>query len=650
MIPDLGLLCLALAWGSALGVVWTSFWGGYRQNEALMRAAIGLFSWCALWVVLSFVALCASFLFSDYSVALVARHSHEDMPVFYKLTAVWGNHEGSFLLWILILVLWGALLCRATLPLDYKSRAIGVMGVLLFAFLGFSIFTSNPFERLLPFPAPTGEGLNPLLQDPAMIVHPPMLYLGYVGFAVPFALAMAYLLSPSKKVEQSWARWTRPWALSSWAFLSAGIALGSWWAYYELGWGGFWFWDPVENASLMPWLLATALIHSLRLAQLDAMFYFWSILLAIGCFALSLLGTFLVRSGVLVSVHAFAADPARGVYLLTFLMLCVAIALTLARMRRALMPGRAVNAHASTAPGTFLSSFGTPAYVLMVNNYLLSLSAAIVLIGTLFPLLAHALRGEIWSVGPPYFNVVLTPIFLLLVLLMAEAPVRRQSPRRAIDRFDIGVQLLWSLGFGYLLYQLLAYVGGVYPSWWLVAVLALVVRLGWYSVRIMPGRQAGIGAAHLGFALCALGIVASSYFGAVRDVRMAPGENVVVGKFNFLFVEEAQRNGANYSDQMLVLRAGRLHDQYPQQIEAAKRHYPNSNQVLSEAGIVNVFGYDLYVVPGERHVDGSWSIRIQMKPLVRLIWLGGFAMMLGGLIAIGITAVRDRRQLATSAT
>lgn len=631
MLPDLGFLCLVLALLSSLGLVWVAGAGAFLDNKPLIHLTPRLFLWCALCVMLSFIALALSFVRDDFSVALVANHSHRDMPVFYKLAATWGNHEGSLLLWILVLVFWGSLLCRARMPADYKNRALGVLSLLLVSFLGFSLFTSNPFERFLPIPPVGGGGLNPLLQDPAMMMHPPLLYLGYVGFALPFALAMAYLCSPSHREDDRWVHWARTWALAAWACLTVGIALGSWWAYYELGWGGFWFWDPVENASFMPWLLGTALIHSLHLAARYTLFHLWSVMLAIACFGLTLLGTFLVRSGVLVSVHAFASDPARGVYLLTFFLLCVGVALVLANTRRQIW---SLSKREIPTPWS-------RTYTLIVNNYVLSLCTAVVLCGTLFPLFAQSLGRGVWSVGAPYFNAVLLPLFLILMVLMAEAPMRSWDKRHIPAWGNVCLQVLYSGACAVGLYFPLRYFSGIDALLWVLPVLAVISRLAWHSIAIAWRRHLGAGVAHLGMAVCALGIVASHSFGAAQDVRLLPGESARVGAWHFVFIEEQRRIGPNYREQTLVLSTTFDGHGREYRIESAKRFYTVSEQTLSEAGISGGLWRDLYVTPGERFADGAWTMRLQVKPLAWLIWIGGMFMALGGALS-GVLQYRKK--------
>ena len=634
MIAEIGLLCLAAAFFGALATCALSFRAAYLDHIWLMRSAQKLFLFTAFCVTLAFVALVLCFLRDDFSVALVAEHSQRAQPTLYKIAASWGNHEGSLLLWVWVLVFWGSLLCRArSITPPYRNLCLGILALLLFAFLGFSIFTSNPFDRLLPLPAAQGKGLNPLLQDPAMMAHPPLLYLGYVGFALPFALAMAHLLVRRDQQDRRWALWARRWTLAPWACLTAGITLGSWWAYYELGWGGFWFWDPVENASLMPWLLGTALIHSLHLASNYSVFYLWSVLLAIGCFALSILGTFLVRSGVLVSVHAFATDPARGVYLLTLLLLSTGLALTVMRMR------------GQTA--LFSEQLPARVYMLVVNNYLLSVCTAVVLCGTLFPLLAQSLGRGVWSVGPPYFNTVLVPLFLLSMWLMASAPKawrgRAESWQSWLGRqswWAYSVEIAVFAGIGVLLQRGLEHLHQSSAALWIWIALAMIARLAWHSIVSIRYKHLGAGVAHLGLAICALGISASSGFGVARDFRMAVGEQARLGAWSFSVTEEKQRMHANYSEQVVVVEATRAQPvpstafRRTYQLEASKRRYRGHNPLMSEAGISGNVLQDLYLTVGEKDARGAWTMRIQIKPMARLIWIGGFLMALGGILGL----------------
>ncbi|WP_028239449.1 heme lyase CcmF/NrfE family subunit [Stutzerimonas azotifigens] len=632
MIPELGHLAMILA--LCLAVVQGTLpligaWRGDRQWMGLAQpAAWGQFAFLAF----SFACLTQAFLVDDFTVAYVASNSNSALPWYYKFSAVWGAHEGSLLLWAFILAGWtfAVSIFSRQLPEEMLARVLGVMGLISIGFLLFLIITSNPFERLLPQAPADGRDLNPLLQDFGLIVHPPMLYMGYVGFSVAFAFAIAALLGG--RLDAAWARWSRPWTLVAWTFLGIGIVLGSWWAYYELGWGGWWFWDPVENASFMPWLVGTALIHSLAVTEKRGVFKSWTVLLAIAAFSLSLLGTFLVRSGVLTSVHAFATDPERGVFILCFLLLVVGGSLTLFALRAPAVKSQI---------GFALWSRET---LLLVNNILLVVATATILLGTLYPLLLDALSGAKLSVGPPYFNALFLPLMALLMLVLAVGVLVRWK--------DTPVK--WLLGM--LMPILLASVvlGGLASllfgdfHW---AVLAACLLAAWVvaagvrdlldktrhkglvrGARGLSRSYWGMQLAHFGIAVCALGIVLSSQQSAERDLRLAPGESLELGGYRFVFEGAAHHEGPNYTSDRATVRVldeGRevavLHPE--------KRLYTVQQMPMTEAGIDAGFTRDLYVALGEPLENGAWAVRVHIKPFVRWIWLGGLLMGLGGLLA-----------------
>ena len=635
MIPELGTLCLILALCLAGALAVVPMWGAARHNAQLMALASPLVAGLFTFVAIGFGLLIAALVGDDFSVNYVAGHSNSLLPVQYKISAAWGGHEGSLLLWILILSSWAlavALFSRA-LPLDMRARVLSVLGMIAVGFLLFVLFTSNPFSRSLPFFPAEGNDLNPLLQDVGLILHPPMLYLGYVGFSVPFAFAIAALLGG--RLDAAWARWSRPWATMAWAFLAVGISLGSWWAYYELGWGGWWFWDPVENASFMPWLMGTALIHSLAVTDKRGMFKSWTVLLAIFTFSLSLLGTFLVRSGVLTSVHAFASDPTRGIFILGFLAVVVGGSLLLFALR-----APQVSRHASLK---FLSR----EYFLLINNVILMIVVLTILFGTLFPIIADALQLGKYSVGAPYFNAVFLPLMLVLIAFMGVAPLLSWKDTRgfrwqktllvpAVASVLIG--LVFPAAYGGEFNWKVA-LGMVFGTW----LLLLTLRDIWQKVRFGSRGLSGFGQlsrsywamvlGHFGFTVMAFGVTLTTQYSVERDVRLNVGETVQVGAYDFTLAGVESVRGPNYvGDQgaVQVVRDGvDIITLTPE-----KRNYNASSQVMTEAGIAAGFFKDLYVSLGERLEDGSWAVRIQVKPFVRWLWLGGLLLACGGALAV----------------
>ncbi|MBD9484315.1 heme lyase CcmF/NrfE family subunit [Pseudomonas sp. PDM14] len=632
MIPELGHLAMILA--LCLAVVQATLpligaWRGDRQWMSLAQpAAWGQFA----FLLFSFACLAWAFMADDFSVAYVASNSNSALPWYYKFSAVWGAHEGSLLLWALILAGWtfAVSIFSRQLPEVMLARVLAVMGMISIGFLLFLIITSNPFERLLPNAPADGRDLNPLLQDFGLIVHPPMLYMGYVGFSVAFAFAIAALLGG--KLDAAWARWSRPWTIVAWAFLGIGIALGSWWAYYELGWGGWWFWDPVENASFMPWLVGTALIHSLAVTEKRGVFKSWTVLLAIAAFSLSLLGTFLVRSGVLTSVHAFATDPERGVFILAFLLLVIGGSLTLFAIRAPVVKSQV---------GFALWSRET---LLLVNNLVLVVAASMILLGTLYPLVLDAMSGAKLSVGPPYFNALFVPLMGVLMVVMAIGVLVRWK--------DTPVK--WLLGM--LAPVLLgSVVLGVVASllmddfhWSALAVFLLAAWVVLAGVRdlldktrhkgLFKGILAlnssywGMQLAHLGIAVCAVGVVLVSLNSSERDLRLAPGESLELGGYRFVFEGAEHHEGPNFTSDRGTVRV--LDDgKEVAVLHPEKRLYTVQNMPMTEAGIDAGFTRDLYVALGEPLENGAWAVRVHIKPFVRWIWLGGLMMGFGGLLA-----------------
>ena len=636
MIPEVGHFALIIALCLAVLLVALPAWGVWRGNGVFMALAPGLAVGQFVFVAISFACLSTAFLQDDFSVALVASHSNSLLPPMYKFSAVWGNHEGSLLLWALILAMWTSAVAvfSPQLPLLMLSRVLSVMGAIAIGFLSFTLFTSNPFARLLPLSPLDGSDLNPLLQDPGLIIHPPLLYMGYVGFSVAFAFAIAALWGG--RLDASWARWSRPWTNIAWGFLTLGIMLGSWWAYYELGWGGWWFWDPVENASFMPWLAGTALIHSLAATEKRGLFKSWTVLLAIFAFALSLLGTFLVRSGVLTSVHAFATDPARGMFILVFLALVVGGSLTLYAFRAPAVSSRLSFAWVSRES------------LLLLNNVIFLVTTLTVLFGTLFPLIVDALGQGKVSVGPPYFNAVFVPLMALLMPFMGMGPVSRwKGDTLARWRTELGIPALVALLCGVTL----PFLHAPYNIWVALAVLLaawLVLGLAQDCWRRMGGRARGLSRltssylgmviAHLGFAICVVGVVATSQYSQEHDLKMSPGDSRTLADYEFRFVEVAPVRGPNFvadEARFEVYREGLL----VARLNPQKRRYMASGQVMTEAAIDAGLMWDLYVAMGEPVGEaGAWAMRLHYKPLVRWMWLGAIFMAVGA-----ITAALDKR-------
>ncbi|MFT4520452.1 MAG: cytochrome c-type biogenesis protein CcmF [Halioglobus sp.] len=644
MIPEIGHFSLILALCLAVVLALVPAWGAWKRDTVAMSLAPRLAIGQLVFVGISFACLATSFLQDDFSVKLAASHSNSLLPDIYKFSAVWGNHEGSLLLWSLILSGWTAAVAifSAQLPLLVLSRVLSVMGGIGVGFLSFSLFTSNPFERLLPGIPVDGSDLNPLLQDPGLIIHPPLLYMGYVGFSVAFSFAIAALLGG--RLDASWARWSRPWTNIAWAFLSLGIMLGSWWAYYELGWGGWWFWDPVENASFMPWLAGTALVHSLAVTEKRGLFKSWTVLLAIFTFSLSLLGTFIVRSGVLTSVHAFATDPTRGLFILVFLAIVVGGSLTLYAFRAPAVSSRVTFAWVSRES------------LLLFNNVVFLVATLTVLFGTLFPLIMDALGQGKYSVGPPYFNAVFVPLMALMAPFMGMGPISRwKSDDTRRWRSELLLPALAAVVCGFTLPLL----GASYNIWvalavslssWLVLGLARDVwhrtrqasSLGRGLRRLTPS-YCGMLLAHLGFAACVTGIVATSQYSLEHDLKMGPGDSQEVAGYEFLFKEVVAVRGPNFAAEeahVEVRRDGVLIAKLAPQ----KRRYLASGSVMTEAAIDAGLFRDLYVAMGEPiGTGGDWAMRIHYKPMVRWMWIGAIFMGLGGFTTVFDKRYRQRR-------
>ncbi len=637
MLPEIGHFALVLALllaalQSVFGIV-----GPALQRERWQEAVRSAVYCQFLTVSLALACLAAAFLQHDFSVAYVAQNSNSALPAFYRIAAIWGAHEGSLVLWSWILAAWSIAVAffSAGLPPRFAARVLGVLGIVSVGFYLFTLATSNPYLRLDP-PAPDGRDLNPLLQDPALAAHPPMLYAGYVGFAVAFAFACAAMIEG--KLDAAWARWTRPWTTIAWAFLTVGIALGSWWAYYELGWGGYWFWDPVENASFMPWLVGTALIHSLAVTEKRGLFKSWTLLLAILGFSLSLLGTFLVRSGVLVSVHSFAADPTRGVFILAFLVVMIGGALTLYAWRAPLLKSNA--GFEFTSRESFL----------LFNNILLIVATATVFAGTMAPLISDALGLGTLSVGPQYFN----PTFLLPVLpLVALVAVgihaswkRGQlSHKRGMLLTTLAVAaaiaaalILGAYGGGLLLTP----VGIALGAWIMLSALADPIDRWRRRLSATPA-VVGMAIAHLGLGLFVLCVTVVESYTAERDIALAIGDRATVGRYEYRFDKLEPVEGPNYDGvraQIAVLRDGRqvatLHPE--------KRQYWVQRSVMTEAGIDMQWGRDVFAALGEDLGAGRWSVRAQIRPLINHMWFAALLMALGGVIAACDRRYRTARE------
>ena len=626
MIPELGTFALVLALLVALVQGTLPLIGAQRGVSAWIGLARPASATLFLLIAIAFGCLTASFINNDFSVLYVAQHSNSRLPIEYRISGVWGGHEGSLLLWVLMLSLWSLAVAAfsRSLPDDMVARVQGVLGLVAFGFLLFILATSSPFERLLPG-ADEGRDLNPLLQDPGLIFHPPMLYMGYVGFSVAFAFAIAALLSG--RLDAAWARWSRPWTTAAWIFLTLGIGLGSIWAYYELGWGGWWFWDPVENASFMPWLVGTALIHSLAVTEKRGSFKNWTVLLAIGAFSLSLLGTFLVRSGVLSSVHAFASDPKRGIFILLFLAVVVGASLTLFAWR----------APKVSLGGAF--SLVSRETLLLINNVLLLSAAGAVLLGTLYPLVIDALNLGKLSVGPPYFNAVFAPLMVPVLFLMAVGPVARWKDARLADivrpvRLAFAVAVAGGVSVPFLFGGWAAGVAlGVGLAIWITgsSVLQILARA---KSSAPPRAFWGMHIAHVGIAVTLVGIVMVKHYETEKDVRMAPGDTVKTGDYQIRFLGVESVPGPNYNaarGNLELIRDGKV----VMPLHPEKRKYLSSAMPMTEAFIDPGLTRDIYVSLGDplEGGDGAWSVRVYYKPFVSWIWGGAVLMALGGLLA-----------------
>lgn len=639
MVAELGnfALVMALMMGILLSIY--PMWGAYVDHSRMMAMAKPLAIGMFVFTAFAYACLTYGFLSDDFSLTYVANTSNSTLPIYYKITAVWGGHEGSFLLWVLIFSIWtvAVALFSKAIPLKMVARVLSILGMVGIGFYLFMLLTSNPFDRLLPFFPIDGKDLNPLLQDFGMIIHPPLLYMGYVGFSVAFAFALAALISG--QLDSTWARWSRPWTIAAWSFLTCGVALGSWWAYYELGWGGWWFWDPVENAAFMPWLVGTALIHSLAVTEKRKVFKSWTVLLAISAFSLSLLGTFLVRSGVLVSVHSFASDPSRGLFILGLLVVII---------------GGSLGLYAYRAPqlkGNGRYQLFSREVLLIGNNVFLTAATLVVLLGTLLPLVHKELGMGSISIGAPFFNQMFTFLIVPFVLFMGIGPLSRwksQSPQALYKQLLMAFAL--SVSAGVLVnarFEQASYMAalGLVMSFWIIVTTIMEIRQriepqvasGKYSIvqslqKLTPSHW-GMVSGHLGFAVTLMGIALVSAYNVERNVRMATGDSVTLQGYEFVFKDVSEYAGPNYTADV-----GHI-DVYQKghkvaSLAAEKRFYPVQRNVMTEAGIDSGFTRDLFVAMGEQLKNGDWSLRIYVKPFINWIWLGAFIMAFGGVLSM----------------
>ena len=636
MIPELGHFALILALCISIIQGTLPIIGAHKRIVPWMQLARRA-AWAQfVFMLIAFLALTSAFINNDFSLVYVAQNSNSALPVQYRISAVWGAHEGSLLLWAFILSIWSVAVAgfSRTLPLDTVARVLGIMGLISIGFLLFMLLTSNPFARIPLNSIPAdGRDLNPLLQDIGLVMHPPMLYMGYVGFSVAFAFAVAALLGG--RLDAAWARWSRPWTAVAWIFLTVGIALGSWWAYYELGWGGWWFWDPVENASFMPWLVGTALLHSLAVTEKRNAFKSWTVLLAIFAFSLSLLGTFLVRSGVLTSVHAFATDPARGVFVLMFLGIVVGGSLTLYAWRAPMIKG---------VGGFQLLSRET---LLLSNNVLLVVVTTTILLGTLYPLLLDALGLGKISVGPPYFNSVFVPLGTIIAVLMGIGPLARwkqNDPQQMLKtlRIPAAISLLLGILFIPLFFSDFSVLAmlGIALAIWIVATLVVDLRHRlrnkgalWQGLQNLPRQYYSMTIAHLGVAIFAVGITLTSHYSVEKDVRMAPDQTLSLAGYDFHFFGLKKSQGPNYESHRGIMKVSKngkpVATLYPE-----KRLYFVQQNPMTEAAIDAGLFRDIYISLGEPLPDGkAWAVRLYYKPFIRWIWLGALVMAFGGLLA-----------------
>jgi cytochrome c-type biogenesis protein CcmF len=638
MVPEIGHFCLVLSLCLAIAQAFFGLAGPLTGRRAWVAVAKPAAAGQFVFLAIAFGFLTHAFIVNDFSVAYVANHSNSALPLMYRVSAVWGAHEGSLLLWALILSMWTVAVAARSrkLPEGLACKVLGVLGMVSIGFLLFTLATSNPFDRLIPAPV-DGRDLNPLLQDPGLAIHPPMLYMGYVGFSVAFAFAVAAMIEG--RLDTAWARWTRPWTTTAWVFLTIGITLGSWWAYYELGWGGWWFWDPVENASFLPWLVGTALMHSLAVTEKRGLLKSWTLLLSVAAFSLSLLGTFLVRSGVLVSVHAFATDPTRGVFILMLLAFFIGGSLILYAWRA---PALAQSGGFHTVSR---ESF------LLLNNMLLVISALLVLLGTLYPLFLDALGLGKISVGPPYFSTVFVIPTIPLVLLMSigmHAAWKRASAAHLKAKLGVfaivAAVLAIVVPFAFYGGSGLLLTVGLFTAFWLMA-SSMIEPFRWLkkrrTLRGYPRSMLGMSVAHFGVGVFVLGVGVTNAFSIERDASLMPGESHEIAGYEFRFDGTRDVEGPNESaveGEVAVLQDG---EQFAL-LRPQKRVYRVQRSPMTESGIQPRLSRDLYVALGEPLGGGAWSLRLQYKPFIRLVWLGALLMALGGTIAALDRRYRER--------
>ncbi|QMU60957.1 MAG: heme lyase CcmF/NrfE family subunit [Gammaproteobacteria bacterium] len=665
MIPEIGHFALIIALCLAFVQTVVPIIGAQTNTSQWIGVAKPAARGQFLFIVISYICLTYSFIKNDFSVLYVANNANTALPLQYKISAVWGAHEGSLLLWVLMLSVWtfAVTIFSRSLPNIMVARVVGVMGFVSVGFLLFMLLTSNPFERIFPIPL-EGKDLNPLLQDPGLVIHPPMLYMGYVGFSVAFAFAIAALLEG--KLDSAWARWSRPWATMAWVFLTIGITLGSWWAYHELGWGGWWFWDPVENASFMPWLVGTALIHSLAVTEKRSSFKNWTVLLAILAFSLSLLGTFLVRSGVLVSVHAFATDPARGVYILLFLAIVIGGSLLLYALR----------APKIKSIGQFeLVSRET---ALLLNNVLLLVAMFTILVGTLYPLFLDALNAGKISVGPPYFNAVFVPLMLPLVFIIGVGPFLRWKKATLKETLKklfkiIILGLIIGLALPYIVAgraPILVILGISLGGWSICAALYYLFKSVFRNeaklnslqrFKKIPRATYGMVVAHIGIGVFVFGVTFVSAFQEEKEVPMRVGEKIEMAGYEFGFNGVKSVQGPNYSSKQASVNVYK-NDKLVATLLPEKRTYLVQQSPMTEAGIDTGFLRDVYVALGEQIDNEAWGMRLYYKPFIQWIWLGAVLMALGGLLAaldrryrlklkrenVAVKPVKDKQAIPTT--
>ncbi|AWS52457.1 MULTISPECIES: heme lyase CcmF/NrfE family subunit [Providencia] len=637
MIPEIGSVLLCLALGLAVLLSFYPLWGVARNDARLMASSRPLAWLLFLCVTGAFLVLVNAFVVNDFSVTYVANNSNTQLPIWYRVAATWGAHEGSLLLWVLLMSGWtfAVAICSYRMPLDIVARVLAVMGMVSVGFLLFIIFTSNPFSRTLPAFPIEGRDLNPLLQDPGLIFHPPLLYMGYVGFSVAFAFAIAALLSG--RLDSSFTRFARPWTMAAWFFLTLGIMLGSAWAYYELGWGGWWFWDPVENASFMPWLVGTALIHSLSVTEQRATFKAWSLLLSIFAFSLCLLGTFLVRSGVLVSVHAFASDPSRGLFILAFMVLVIGGSLLVFALR-----GHKVRSRVNNALWSRES-------MLLGNNVILTAAMLVVLLGTLLPLVHKQIGLGTISIGEPFFNTMFIALMVPFALLLGIGPLvrwGRDRPAAIKKLLIIATVLTVILSFALPLLmedrvEALTVVGLMMACW--IAILAFAemrVRIS-KKIKLTPSYW-GMVLAHLGLAVTIVGIAFSQNYSIERDVKMKPGDSISIRAYTFVFNGVREADGPNYQGVIGSISV-KEKDKVIGVLMPEKRFYSVSRAVMTEAAIDGGFTRDLYAALGEEIAKDTWTMRLYYKPFVRWIWSGGVLMAIGALFCLFDPRYRRRK-------